>query len=322
MFSVMSPAKWQCLSAEKWTRPRLCSSPAAAAGAMAFFARAMYNRVRTLWLILGRLLELEQLRRMSTAANKVVAIGFVGPAIAGYILCLVLAGSNNRYLPNPDAVAYIRIATYYSKWQTDLMVSGHWGPLISWLMAPLLPWVSNPFYAARIVMGISAILFTLAGYGVLRQSQLPAMFIALATLLIALASIVWSVEQISPDLLVGAFMCFGCIFLLDPNWRACRKIQARAGLLFGIAHLAKAVALPTFCVLAALVAAWSVRKSPHSRRAVFAVLLCSMAAFAIFATPWILILSLKYGRPVFSTSGSINHAAIEPSKFYLGSMKP
>jgi len=34
----------------------------------------------------------------------------------------------------PDAVSYIRIAQYYLSGQTDLMVSGVWSPLLSWLI--------------------------------------------------------------------------------------------------------------------------------------------------------------------------------------------
>ena len=59
-------------------------------------------------------------------------------ALAIQIVLLIVAGWHGRYLLNTDAIAYLRIASYYASGQMDLMVSGYWGPLLSWLVAPLL----------------------------------------------------------------------------------------------------------------------------------------------------------------------------------------
>src|SRR5262245_33141886 len=71
--------------------------------------------------------QLTRMMRLATAAVLPVQI----------VLLIILAWLNRDQI-NSDAVAYIRIAQYYLHLQTDLMVSGYWGPLLSWLIVPWL----------------------------------------------------------------------------------------------------------------------------------------------------------------------------------------
>ena len=96
-------------------------------------------------------------------------------SIAGcllYGILLVMAGLHNRYACNPDGVAYLRIAEYYFHGQTDIMVSGYWGPMFSWIAAPLLAVVASPLDAGRITMGISAIIFVFGSWSLYRRLEL------------------------------------------------------------------------------------------------------------------------------------------------------
>src|SRR5512141_3166048 len=83
-------------------------------------------------------------RNQADAASvpRATLVAFPGRAVAAAFACqvtlLCLAGWQNDHMLNPDGIAYLRIASYYAHGQTDLMISGYWGPLISWLMAPLL----------------------------------------------------------------------------------------------------------------------------------------------------------------------------------------
>lgn len=72
---------------------------------------------------------------------------------------LLVGAWNFRDALNPDGVAYLQIASHYTHGQTGLAISGHWGPLLSWLMAPLLMAGLPPLVTARLVMALSGVVF-------------------------------------------------------------------------------------------------------------------------------------------------------------------
>ena len=73
-----------------------------------------------------------------------------------YAVVLGVAAARNVDRLNPDAIAYLRIAHYAATGQLDLMISGCWGPLLSWLIAPLLAVGVDSLVAARVVLALSA----------------------------------------------------------------------------------------------------------------------------------------------------------------------
>ena len=89
------------------------------------------------------------------------------------VTLLCLAGWQNDYMLNTDGVAYLRIASYYAHGQTHLMISGYWGPLISWLMAPLVALGVPPLATGRVVMGLSAVVFWFGCVSVFRGFRIP-----------------------------------------------------------------------------------------------------------------------------------------------------
>src|SRR6476661_7979099 len=77
---------------------------------------------------------------------------------AAFATCVALVmtlGWICRFRLNPDAVRYVTLASYYKEGQLNLALSGHWSPLISWLLIPLLGLHVDPLVACRIVVGVS-----------------------------------------------------------------------------------------------------------------------------------------------------------------------
>src|SRR6266446_1705189 len=145
---------------------------------------------------------------------------------------------------NPDAVSYIRTAQYYLSGQTDLMISGYWGPLLSWLIVPWLLVFDDPLLAAHAAMAVSALVFLLGGFGVLRAVRLPGTAIMIGTWITAFLSVAWSGVVITPDLLMAGLFCCGTSRLLSDKWVANARTALGAGIVLGAAYLAKAVTLP------------------------------------------------------------------------------
>jgi len=232
--------------------------------------------------------------------------------LAIQLALLTWAGWQNRASLNTDGIAYLRLASYYAHGQTELMISGYWGPLLSWLAAVFLKLGCAPWLAGRIVVGLSAVVFGLGSLGLLRSLALPAGAVLAGFILAAGASVLWSVEYVSPDLLVAGLVLLAMGRMLSPSWLAQRKSAALAGLLWGLAYLAKAVALPLALGISASLAGLWLLSQPGAGRAIRRQFAITSLVFLLVAAPWIGVLSVKYGGLTFSTSARIAHALAGP----------
>jgi hypothetical protein len=223
--------------------------------------------------------------------------------IVAAFLAQILLAAKGAWLArdelNPDGLVYLRIAGYYINGQTDLMVAGGWGPLLSWLMVPwLLVFPDDPVLAAHAAMACSAVVFLFGSYSLLRAMKLPYEAVVCGTWLTALISATWSARVITPDLLMDGIFCYGISRLLEGKW------TLGSGLILGAAYLTKHIALP-LTVLVAVVLAVVYR--PRLRAAG-----CFVAGLMLMALPWIGLVSYHYGHPTFSTIGPIQHALMGP----------
>jgi hypothetical protein len=230
-----------------------------------------------------------------------------------HVPLVVLAAWLNRAQINPDAVAYIRIAQYYVHGQTDVMLSGYWSPLLSWLIAPWLLVFDDPLLAARAAMAVAAGVFLWGCIGVLRAAQLPDTALILGIWIASMLGVTWSVAFITPDLLMAGLLCSGTSRLLSDRWVAHTGTAVRAGMLCGVAYLAKAVVLPVYALMVMGLAGMHMLISGSTLRQAGRAAAMTMAGFLLVAGPWIGVLSYTYGRPVFSTSGPIAHAIVGPA---------
>ena len=100
-------------------------------------------------------------------------------------------------------VVYIRIAQYYLSGQIDLsMISGYWGPLLSWLIIPWLLVFDDSLLAAHAAMAVSAVVFLLGCFCVLRVVPLPwGTAILIGTWITVFLSAAWSGAAITPNTL-------------------------------------------------------------------------------------------------------------------------
>ena len=235
--------------------------------------------------------------------------------VAAFLVQIVLAVKSAwlfRDQLNPDGLAYIRIAQYYLSGQTALMISGYWGPLLSWLIVPWLLVFEDPLLAAHAAMAVSAVVFLFGCFCVLRAVRLPGTAIMIGTWITAFLSVAWSGTYITPDLLMAGLFCCGTSRLLSDKWVANTRTALGAGIVLGTAYLAKAVALPVFALMIIALAGTIVAVYQSSLRQTVRATSIIVAGFLMVAGPWIGVLSYKYGHPVFSTSGPILHALVGP----------
>jgi hypothetical protein len=88
--------------------------------------------------------------------------------------------------------------------------------------------------------------------------------------------------------------------------------DAITGLLWGLAYLTKAVALPLGCLTILAFAGLDYLRNRGTRPAILRQVLVRVAVFALVAAPWVTVLSLKYHQVTFSTTARISHAITGP----------
>lgn len=225
---------------------------------------------------------------------------------------LATAAWSNRDLFNPDAVAYLRLAGYWAGGDWNLAVTGYWGPAFCWLVALCRVGSDDPALAGRAAMAVSAAAFTISCWHVARRMGLRGGWLAAVVAVAAARAIGWSIHGICPDLLLSAALNSALATLLSRLWTIGGRRACGAGLWLGAAYLVKAVALPLGVLMTALCLAvgWATRSAaaPQLARAAGLTLACA----GVVAAPWMVALSLKYGRPTFSTTAAIAHAIVGP----------
>lgn len=243
-------------------------------------------------------------------------------AVALFILIALLCRSSFACWINTDATAYISIARQYLAGGFARAVSGYWGPLLSWLMIPLLALDIPGLVAARLVQlaaGLAA-LFAVRRLAV-RLGATPRSAGALG-LCLAVPLANYSLRVVSPDILLLLLVVTYCGFVLPSTYRGRSAQGAVAGAIGGLAYLAKSYALPFFLAhfgLMNLLHFVRAAKDPDPaayRRRVMRHFAAGLLAFVIVAGPWIAVLTHKYGHFTVGTSGQRAYALVGPH--YIG----
>ena len=225
-----------------------------------------------------------------------------------------------------DFVAYVSIArrTIEQPW---CAITTYWSSLFAWIMTPFLYVGVDNLIAGRIILLVSGAFYLLAIYRLTvihsKANNESDRLIQIGTMTCAIVhASIWANYLLAPDLLANTFLYSYFCLVSDRQFSEYRPNWAfRAGLIAGMAYLAKAYMLP-FCLLH-IVLTMALDWVMHDKRLVAAhriktalAMLCLFGfGLGLLAGPWIACLSWKSGRPTFSTAGSANHANMSPENF-------
>lgn len=236
-------------------------------------------------------------------------------ALAIYCIVVTVCAWIGRDQLNPDGVAYLRQAALIAQGRPSEAVSGYWSPVLSWCIAPLIALGFDALHAARIVLAIWGAGLVIGASVLLRHSYLfRGAGNRLTLALVALATVRWATNYITPDLLLATSLLWYFAMLARPTSHPCWNATA-AGLFAGLAFLSKAYALPFFLVhfpLSLLLRAWAIpaeRRLPRLAAQAF----CGLLGFALLAGPWIGLLSHRHGKFTFSTVVAFNRYLVGPN---------
>lgn len=226
---------------------------------------------------------------------------------------LVLVALPFRHALNPDAISYMQVAQHGLNGNWELAVTGYWGPLLSWLLMPFIAAGIPTQFGARLLMILSALFFLDSSEKLLKNSSLSKTKRMIILWSLWFCTLLWSVENITPDLLLAGIYLRIFNAIQTENWLTSTESAIRTGLWFAAAYLAKSVALPVtlaFFAISLLIRKFLFHRSPIESSPQNCLALA--IAWLLPVSLWVLTLSIHYQKPTFSTSAAIVHATVGP----------
>lgn len=225
----------------------------------------------------------------------------------------------NGFGVNPDIVSYLRLAGYIAEGNFQQSITGWWGPMLTWLLAPFLYFGVDGIISAKIVVASSGLglLFSCAllTRRFISQHEIKLFALLIAALLISC----WTTNEIAltPDLLLAAFIILYLYVVTKPDVLTNKKAAVLCGIVAGSAYLAKHYALPFFLVhfpstLLLMGYIYKAEKAVVFKKILVQIVI-GITAFFIITAPWIISISLKYDQVTIGTTGRANHAIMGPN---------
>lgn len=237
--------------------------------------------------------------------------------LLSYLIFALIFGLAYRYNINPDGVAELRLAGYIAEGEFLRSVTASWSPLYIWLMSPFLYFGFEGLDTARIVIALSGAGLLVGGWFLSSRFDLPQNSRLAAGLIAALLISDWSIRNIGMDLMFAAMVTWYLYTTTNPDILNSKKASFSCGIIAGFSYLAHHYGLPFFLIhfpaILLLRGYLDKAQNRHVFKKALMMWAVGMAGFLIILSPWVTVVSAKYGRLTLSAKGSIAHAAVGPN---------
>jgi hypothetical protein len=212
-----------------------------------------------------------------------------------------------------DATLYLSIAEKYLRGDFSNAINGYWGPLLSWLLIPLL------YLGASHVSAINTLNLLFGLCTIIGVWRLSACFDLTGNLrsivMICLVPILFFISLVQPmDFLLMCILVFylNVVFRKDYPGRVSHALSA--GFLGALAYFSKPYGLPFFLSHFLLISLcrYFANSSGEHRKRVIRNALAGLVMFSLLCGPWIALISKKYHHLTFSNMGGGVFASIGP----------
>jgi hypothetical protein len=221
-----------------------------------------------------------------------------------YAVVVVWMIPDTRWQMNPDGISYILVARRLLAGDWRGAVNAHWSPLFSWMLVPLLASGVEALLACKLLTyligaaAIASMWFLAPIFSDRSETRV------LITIAFAASVLRWASALITPDLLFLTILLLYLRLLLKSE-NPGLETTIGAGLMGGLAYLAKSYGLPFFLMHFSIVHAirWRYANTQVKRREVGRQFIAGIAAFLLIALPWIAIIGIKYRGLTVGSAG-------------------
>ncbi|BDQ02455.1 MAG: hypothetical protein KatS3mg036_0240 [Ignavibacterium sp.] len=213
---------------------------------------------------------------------------------------------------NADSISYFSISKKYFDGNFSEAINAYWGPLFSWLIIPAFLIKIEPHIFARILFGIfSVALFFLVDKYLIRF-ELNKNIRSLGIYFFVLPALFFSFYRLTPDYLLLIITLAYVYVVSDKNYWEKKNQVIISSILGAIMFLTKSYGLIFFIVYQTILVLMEHYSSKRISRNILLNYFLSLVVLSIFISPWIFLLSNKYGAFTVSTSGAINIRIVNP----------
>jgi hypothetical protein len=224
-----------------------------------------------------------------------------------YLVVGFLIVPHYLYRLNPDGVSYINIAEKYARGEWQHAINGYWGPLYCWLLALFIVVGIEPLLASKLLsLAIGSITLVAVNrlalvFNLSDRTRSGLLIISAINILF------FAYVFITPDLLVVCTLLWYLAFLWQGRYPAHPGKAVQCGIAGSLAYFSKAYLFPFFIFHFSATNLYYFLTSRNGEKIrIRNQFLYGLALFFCISSIWITLLSVKYDRLVYSTSGTFN----------------
>lgn len=215
---------------------------------------------------------------------------------------------------DPDGTSYISLAQKYLNGDFGNVVSGHWSPMISWLIVPFMFLGLDPIIAYKITSIFIGII-SLVGINKL-MVEIEITRNTRRLYLVALSPVVaWYAENgMGADMLCACVLLFYIHSILRDEYQHKKYAGIAVGLLGALSYLAKSYNFYFFLLHFTCINAcyWKQATSSSQKRTIAFNFISAIVVFALISGVWAGLISAKYHTLTVGTAGAYNFSHIRP----------
>ena len=225
-----------------------------------------------------------------------------------YILCFFLLFPWYQYVLDIDAISYIHVAQRYARGEYYTAVNGYWSPLVSWILIPFIKAGYNPVMAAKYINGLLGLLTLFTSYSLMDKFHIHNLLKKIIPFVLAVLFVSYAFYELCADLLQLLFLLLYLNLLFSKDFINNTYKIIGAGALAAVCYYAKAYNLPFF-LLHFTVMAFVLLKRNNTvgfNRVFITKLLTAFITFFLLLSPYLIILTQKYGSFRINNAGKLN----------------
>ncbi len=213
---------------------------------------------------------------------------------------------------NPDSVSYFLISKEYFDGHFYEAINAYWGPLFSWLILPSFVLKIEPHIFARILFGIFSIFFFILINNFFSRVNLNDKIKSLGIYFFILPAIFFSFYRLTPDYLLLLLTLIYVYITSKEDFWLTKSFVLLSSVLGVFMFLTKSYGLMFFVAFQTFLLIIEFFSNKKISRALIFNYFLSLIVFFLIISPWIYLLSNKYGSFTISTSGTVNIRIVNP----------
>lgn len=229
-----------------------------------------------------------------------------------YLVGVILLFEKFQFNINPDAISYFSISKKYFLSHYTEAINGYWGPLYSWIVLPSFYLGIEPVVFARLINVIFSFMLLNLTYYYSTILNFDKRTKIISTYFFIIPSLFFTFWNVTPDYLLLLLSLIYILLVLDENFLSDFKITLFSSLIASLMYFTKSYGLVFFIVFQSVAFMIFYINKKESRIKITLHYVISIIFFLVIITPWVYLLSNKYGHFTFSTSGKINLLIVNP----------